>query len=296
MAMENENQVDENPTTIETPDEEFKVTKKYFNPSQVANGAYQNYFGKVAEIFDERDWTYNFDMAKEFPAGYGLYLLPIQETVKAIPGQEKAKRVLIGVACFAVPDFATVMADATGEAFVHECVLDKFGTKIKNSIAAEERTRGLELPFTLLDFVKRQTKGKQAEDPAFKAITETILKRLKQTTNMYAMFNGKNFRLCLSNANFAMQAAQIIEEKGDFDKILNVCITQAEKHPDADPELFREMLVNRHNVDELEDEDDIDFDTFGDGLEEISIPTPAGETDDDTDTDEEVTEENTAPT
>ena len=166
------------------------IKKVYFSSLQLADA--QVAIGNATTIAAalNLDTVMNFDSEKEFPAGYGIALIPIAKRVAN-------ENVTLGVAIAAVPDLATVQAVEGGNAFVTDSVIGSMIAKLANAV----RPRGdggetaASIPFSVEDFItSNRPEGvllayrqfanayvKVLKKKGLKFITESILRQTLQS-------------------------------------------------------------------------------------------------------------------
>lgn len=136
-----------NPNEPKVPTLE-SVEKAYFPSSNIA--AAVDAIGKAQEIAAVNGvrCTYNFDIEKEFEAGYGV-------VIDHIAKRGKEGNTILGILIGAVPDFETVMNADNGADFVKDSVVDKMLAKLKNAVRprGEDNTVSASVPFSVVDFI-----------------------------------------------------------------------------------------------------------------------------------------------
>lgn len=92
--------------------------------------------------------VFNFDTEKEFPAGYGIGIIPIAK-------RSGGENIVLGVAISAIPDVETVKEHENGNAFVVDAVVGNMMAKLANAVRprGENNETASSIPFTVEDFI-----------------------------------------------------------------------------------------------------------------------------------------------
>lgn len=196
--------------------------------------------------------VFNFDTDAEFPAGYGLAIVPITK-------REKSVNNVKGVAIAAIPDIATLEESEGGTQFIHEGAINAMIAKLANSV----RPRGdagetaSSIPFTVSDFIT--TNRPDGVLLAFRALAGSYVKVLKKKG--LKLITESILRQSLQSAAFAeQQFAKVGQDK--WQQILASMIATSEKEGIA-PGMLLEWQKTRDSA-TLQDDDvdlsDLDFD------------------------------------
>ncbi len=238
-----------NETTDETGDDEnaFEVEKCYFGPDELATAG--EYLNQVAANYDKI--SRNFDPEKDFPAGYGLSIVPISK-------RTNEGNVTIGVAVAAIPDPTTVAEHEKGGDFIRQAVLDSFMAKVANSVRprADGSTAGT-MPFSVEDFIERRGGG--ASLKAYTEIAPTFVKALRQKGLKF--ITASMLRQVLQSKAFAEAQFEKIAQNV-WEKILDSMVQHASKKG-LDPAVLVNWRETRDQV-EVPEMDELDLEDLGD--------------------------------
>ncbi len=169
------------------------VERKYFGSAALEAG--QVYISTAMEACHANniDAVLNFDAAEEFPAGYGLAVIPLTERVD---GQGNVTK---GMAIAAIPDFETIAADADGSSWVQKQITDAMLRQV--STAAKSKDGQLtSIPFKVADFA---TSSRSSGLAGFNHVGALFVKALK--TKGLKLMSKALLRQILASAAFAEQ-------------------------------------------------------------------------------------------
>lgn len=138
--------------------------------------------------------VFAFDTDKEFPAGYGLAVVPITKIVNN-------ERSNINVCIAAIPEFTTVAQAAGGQAWIEEIVQNALVTKVRNAVRPRaDGATALTIPFSVEDFITRAKA--ESTMTGFNALASGVCKTLKDKVKGLVI-NKELLRNALSSKAFA---------------------------------------------------------------------------------------------
>lgn len=147
------------------------IEKKYFPPEQVEAGS--NYVNEVIEIAERENVepVFNFDTDGEFPEGYGLSVIPLQQRVPERGNQT------YGVVIAAIPSVSKIAESDSGQAWMNKVVTDSLLRQMTLAAKPKEEGEVTSLPLKIEDFV---TTSRTSGLAAFNAVASDYVKALKQ--------------------------------------------------------------------------------------------------------------------
>jgi hypothetical protein len=235
--------------------------RRYFSPEEIANGD----AGVFLEGLDGAATAAGIPIVKfasDLPAGYGLTIAAVQETVTK--GEEKT-RVTRGFAVWPMPSLALLLNDATGQAFVTDCVNRELGTQIvlplrgkkSEELASAEADFLSEMPVELADFV--EVSKREGLLKSYNELAQAALKALKEH-KVFKNLSAPLLRDCLSNAKFAESHYEAVEKKGFFVTVIESMKKQATAK-NLSTAIFDKWLAERNNAEAIsvDDLDGIDL-------------------------------------
>jgi len=169
------------------------VEKKYFSSTQLEAG--QTYIGEVMEICGRENVSpvLNFDSDEEFPAGYGLAVIPLTERVA------ERGNVTKGIAVAAIPDFEAVANDTAGGDWIKKQIVDAMIRQVNSAAKSDDGTL-TSIPFSINDFV---TSSRASGLAGFNAVAAQFVKALKKKG--LKLLSKGILRQILASAAFAEQ-------------------------------------------------------------------------------------------
>lgn len=124
------------------------IKKAYFASAQLTEA--QTAMDSAMEIATALDLevVFSFDTDAEFPAGYGIQIIPIAKRVAN-------ENVTLGVGIGAFPDVALIASHENGQAFINECVVANMAAKFANAIRprGDNADTAASIPFSVEDFI-----------------------------------------------------------------------------------------------------------------------------------------------
>ena len=230
------------------------VKKVYFTSAQLNDA--QTEIEKVNAIAEEHglDMIFNFDTEKEFPAGYGIAIVPVAKRDK-----QAEKNVVVGVAVAAIPDLETVAASENGNAFIVKAVSGNMIAKLANAVRprGESGESAASVPFTVEDFITSNRPEGLLE--AYREYQSAYVKVLKKKGLKF--ITDSILRQVLQSAAFAEQQFPSVPQD-KWEQILDSMIARAKKEGIA-PGMLTEWRETRDSA-TLSDRDvdlsDLDFD------------------------------------
>ena len=191
---------------------------------------------------------YNFDPNAEFPAGYGLMVLPIGETVPELKDGKptgKNKRVTKHVAVAAVPGLGVLVQHEAGKNYVADAVKAAISAKLRNAFTRVENPHdqetGVKLPFTIEQFIEKGEKG--AEDLGLGTYNELATGMVKAIRNMGISLDKAILRQCLQSTAFAKGVFPAVDQSF-WVLVLNKAVAVANEKGLKDT-IFRSWLNTR---------------------------------------------------
>lgn len=166
------------------------IKKAYFASAELATA--QVTVEAMNSVCEQYGLTvvFNFDPEKEFPAGYGIGIIPI---AKRVGGET----VTLGVAIAAIPDVAEVQAHENGNQFVTDAVVGNMMAKLANAVRprGEQNETASSIPYSVDDFItSNRPEGvllafrkyanayvKVLKKSGLKLLTESILRQALQS-------------------------------------------------------------------------------------------------------------------
>lgn len=147
------------------------VEKKFFPPEQVEQGS--EYVNSVMQIAERENVepVFNFDPEQEFPEGYGLAVIPLQQRVPERGNQT------YGVAVAAIPSLDKIQENEAGQAWMGKVVTDALLRQVTLAAKPKEEGEVTSLPLKIEDFV---TSARTSGLAAFNAVASDYVKALKQ--------------------------------------------------------------------------------------------------------------------
>ncbi len=125
------------------------VKRAYFPSAQVAEA--QEIIGNITEHAEAGGIAikYNFNTAENFPAGFGVAIIPIMKRT-----DERGNEVT-GIAIAAIPDIATVQSHQLGQQYVVDTVINSMINKLANAVRprGDAGTVSASVPGTVEDFI-----------------------------------------------------------------------------------------------------------------------------------------------
>ncbi len=228
------------------------VKKIYFPSGKLAEA--QTEIEKVNLIADEHDlgMTFNFDTEAEFPAGYGIAIVPVTKNIDK-------KNVTVSVAIAAIPDLETVSNEEGGQQFINKAVISSMIAKLANAVRprGEAGETAASIPFSVADFIT--SNRPEGVLLAYRKLASAYVKVLKNKGLLY--ITESILRQILQSAAFAEQQFPTIDQS-KWEQILTSMIARAEAD-DLAPGLLVEWKQSRDSaelVDANIDLSDIDFD------------------------------------
>ena len=173
------------------------IKREYFPPANLAaaQDAIQTAAAACAAIGKEPTTNFNFD--DEFPAGYGIAIIPTR-------GRVGGETITTGCTIGAVPDPDKIANSEGGPEFIAAAILDKVIAKLANSVRpkGEAGTIANSLPFSVHDFIT-SSKGAGEGLATFRKLAPVYVKGLKEKGLTF--MSGPILRQILSSAAFAGQ-------------------------------------------------------------------------------------------
>ncbi len=166
------------------------IQKTHYSSAKLSEA--QEYLDKVDAIAGAHGlkMQYNFNTDEDFPAGYGVAIVPI---AKRLQNENR----VIGVAIAAIPDLATVAEHSDGNTFIENAVYGNMIAKLANAVRprGESGESAASIPFSVDDFITsnrpegvllafRNYAGayvKVLKKKGLKFITESILRQALQS-------------------------------------------------------------------------------------------------------------------
>lgn len=215
MNIQVAEQVTEQPETSNEPTLQ-DVERKYFGSNALEAG--QTYVGEVIAICGKENISpvLNFDADEEFPAGYGLAVLPITERVA------ERGNVVRGVSIAAIPDFVTVSENEQGADWIKKQTIDAMLRQVAAASKAKDGSF-TSIPFSVSDFV---TSARSSGLAGFNHVATSFVKALK-TKGLKLMSKGF-LRQILASAAFAEQQYPRLPQE-NWVTVIQSMITHAEK-------------------------------------------------------------------
>ena len=168
------------------------IEKKFFPPAQLTDGT--NYINEVMTIAAKENIepVFNFDPAADFPAGYGISIIPLTKRVA------ERGNLTYGIVIAAVPTVETLAADEAGANFIAKIVTDN----LLRQVSAKPKDEGaqISIPFKIEEFV---TTSRTSGLAAFNAVASDYVKALK--TKGLKFMSKVLLRQVLASAAFAEQ-------------------------------------------------------------------------------------------
>jgi hypothetical protein len=185
--------------TTETTDEQASldaISREYFAPSELAKA--QEHLQEVLTITEANGVgiVRNFNAEEDFPAGYGLCVLPISKRRANGDGNET-----IGVAVAAVPDPETIANAEGGADFIRKTILDAEIAKLANAVRprGEGNAVAASIPFSVQDFITSSRGGESMA--TFRKLAPVYVKALKNKGIRF--MTGILLRQVFQSASFA---------------------------------------------------------------------------------------------
>lgn len=155
------------------------VSTTYFKPAEVASAGVA-FIQHVAGLLPaDKPVLFNGDWAVggEFPAGYGILVLPLGKQVKQ--GDEN-KRVTEHIVVAAIPTVDVLMQSGAGSDYIADAVQSALATKLRNSFTRVEDKASVKLPVTVEDFITKGDKGAADQGlAAYKKVGPRLVAALK---------------------------------------------------------------------------------------------------------------------
>jgi len=230
------------------------IVKAYFPSSDIAKAGEAIEAAQTIATANGIECTYNFDISKEFEAGYGVVIDHIAK--RGENGNE-----ILGILIGAVPDFETVMSADNGAAFVKDSVVDKMLAKLKNAVRprGEDNTVSASVPFSVVDFIT--SNRPEGILIAFNSLAPAYVKMLKKKG--LSLMTIAILRQILQSSAFAEQNfPKISQDK--WVTILDSMITKATAEGKAVGILvdWKETRSSAELIDGDVDLGDLDFDSM----------------------------------
>ena len=173
------------------------IDRKYFSPAELSEA--QAALDEVVTITDAANVNIirNFNPEEDFPAGYGLCILPISK--RGENGNET-----VGVAVAAVPDPETITSAEGGADYIRKTVLDAEIAKLANAVRPRGSGNAIaaSIPFSIQDFITSSRGGESMA--TFRTLAPVYVKALKK--------KGINFMTGILLRNI-FQSAAFAEEQ-----------------------------------------------------------------------------------
>jgi len=150
------------------------LRREYFAPAELAKANEE--LAKVVHAASMLKLAvrYNFDPNAEFPAGYGIAVIPNQQQVK---GQGN---VVTGVAIAAIPDPATIGAHEGGTDFIQNVVVNACMAKVANAVRVRaDGSVASSVPYSIADFITSM-RGAEGTLATYNALAPDMVKALRQ--------------------------------------------------------------------------------------------------------------------
>jgi hypothetical protein len=124
------------------------IKKAYFPSAKLADA--QTTIDAMNTVCSEYGLAvvFNFDTEKEFPAGYGIGIVPISK-------RSGGETVTLGVAIAAIPDIETVQEHDNGNQFVIDAVIGNMMAKLANAVRprGDNNETASSIPYSVDDFI-----------------------------------------------------------------------------------------------------------------------------------------------
>ena len=198
--------------------------------------------------------VFNFDTEKEFPAGYGIGIIPIAK-------RSGGETVTHGVAISAIPDVETVQLHENGSQFVIDAVIGNMMAKLANAVRprGDNNETASSIPFTVEDFIT--SNRPEGVLLAFRTYANAYVKVLKK--GGLKLLTESILRQALQSKAFAEQQFPSVGQD-KWLAILDNMIARAESDGMA-VGMLAEWKTTRDSA-TLQDEDvdlsDLDFDSI----------------------------------
>ena len=244
------------------------IKKEYFPSGKLADA--QLAIEKVNKIADEHGlgMVFNFDTDAEFPAGYGIAIVPVTKN-------SGGKNVTVSVAVAAIPDMETIQAEEGGQQFINKSVIASMIAKLSNAVRPRGETgeTAASIPYSVADFIT--SNRPEGVLLAYRKLATAYVKVLRKKGLTY--ITDSILRQILQSAAFAEQQFPTIEQS-KWEQILDSMVARAEAD-DLAPGMLNEWRKSRDSA-ELVDSDidlsDIDFDDLIPVAKvEAAAPAPA---------------------
>lgn len=182
----------------------------------------QEYITRVTSALPGSAIKYNFDPAKEFPAGMDILVLPISKRSDEGKGNQ-----VTGACIAAVPSIETIMSHEKGEAFIRASIITAFSIKLGNAVRPKEGSDQLDetsIPSTVEDFIENRRGGGGLE--AYNTVAKDLVAALRKQG--LKLITIPLLRQVLSSRAFAENAYPRIKQD-HWVKVLDVAMVLASK-------------------------------------------------------------------
>lgn len=125
------------------------ISKQYFSADNLEAGS--NAVNEAVELVAKENGMqqFNFDPNADFPAGYGLAIIPINQRNEATGSTDT-----IGVSIAAIPDFNLLDSSEAGKEYIRDTVQAALMAKLANAVRPrKDATAPASIPFTVEDFI-----------------------------------------------------------------------------------------------------------------------------------------------
>lgn len=170
------------------------IEKKSFAPEQLEAGT--TYINEVMAICanENVEPVFNFDPDGEFPANYGISVIPLQ---KRVP---ERGNLTYGIVIAAIPTIEALSAEDAGLNFITKIVTDNLLRQVAASAKPKDEGAQVSIPFKIEEFV---TTSRTSGLAAFNAVASDYVKALK--TKGLKFMSKVLLRQVLASAAFAEQ-------------------------------------------------------------------------------------------
>ena len=224
------NQAEQSAATPATPEEMAAFTKardkaiatikKQYFPSAQLDKA-QVIMGSMNAIANQYnlDVVFNFDVEKDFPAGFGIGIVPIAK-------RSKGETVVLGVAIAQIPDIETIQNHENGNQFVLDAVSNNMMAKLANAVRprGDNDETASSIPASVEDFIT--SNRPEGVLLGFNTYASAYVKVLKKSG--LKLLTTSILRQALQSKAFAeQQFPRVTQDK--WLKILDSMIVRADK-------------------------------------------------------------------